>query len=380
MPSADRIVETNERELGSGASRIMPRNTYSATIYDSNKYNVKGYTYPNDLMDSNEYGQNRVIFYINASVDSRTFKSEDGNGVVGYSDVQRDERGSLIGQRVDAVSGAGASAIKGATAGALAGKFMFEKGTAGAVAGGVLGAGGAALIASNTSAPAAAAFSRPQKRLQAAIALYIPNQLSIRYSAGWSEEETAQFSAIAAGAQELIKSVTGDANLKRTGGLAQSVLTAGALGGFGSTPVPYATEMGIAAGLAANPKKEQAFKNVDFRTFTFEYTFAPRSEDEAKNVFNIIQAFKYHMHPEFKSPDNFLYIYPSEFDIIYYKGGTENLKIHRHTSCVLTELNVNYTPNGVFTTFPDGTPTQISVTMTFKELMLLTKEAIERYA
>lgn len=379
MPSADRIVETNEREVGTGASRIMPRNTYSATIYESNKYNVKGYTYPFDLMDSEEYGQNRVIFYINASVDSRVFKSQDGNQVVGY-DVQRDERGGLVGQQIGTGTAAIAAGGKGAVTGALAGKLVFEKGKAGAIAGGVLGAGGATLIASNTSAPAEAAFSRPQKRLQAAIALYIPNQLSIRYSAGWSEEETAQFSAVAAGVQNIamLKSMTME-NLKRTGGVAQSVLTSAALGGFGPSPVPYGTEMGIAAGLAANPKKEQAFKNVDFRTFTFEYTFAPRSEEEAKNVFNIIQAFKYHMHPEFKSPDNFLYIYPSEFDIVYYKGTTENLKIHRHTSCVLTEMNVNYTPNGVFTTFPDGTPTQINVSMTFKELMLLTKEAIERY-
>ena len=85
------------------------------------------------------------------------------------------------------------------------------------------------------------------------------------------------------------------------------------------------------------------------------------------------------MHPEFKSSDAFLYIYPSEFDIVYYKGSMENLSIHRHTSCVLTELNVNYTPNGVFTTFPNGMPTQINMTMTFKELMLLSKETIEKY-
>jgi hypothetical protein len=85
------------------------------------------------------------------------------------------------------------------------------------------------------------------------------------------------------------------------------------------------------------------------------------------------------MHPEFKSQDAFLYVYPSEFDITYYKGSEENLNIHRHTSCVLTELNVNYTPNGVFNTFPNGMPTQINLTMSFKELMLLSKETIEKY-
>ena len=85
------------------------------------------------------------------------------------------------------------------------------------------------------------------------------------------------------------------------------------------------------------------------------------------------------MHPEFKSENAFLYIYPSEFDVTYYKGGTENLNIHRHTSCVLTEVNVNYTPNGVFSTFDNGMPTQITLSLTFKELQLLSKETIEKY-
>ena len=137
--------------------------------------------------------------------------------------------------------------------------------------------------------------------------------------------------------------------------------------------------MGIATGLAANPKKEQAFKNVDFRTFSFDYQFAPKSATEAENVLNIIRSFKYHMHPEFKDTTGFLYIYPSEFDIVYYKGTQENLNIHRHTSCVLTEMNVNYTPNGIFSTFANGMPTQINITLTFKELMLLSKELIEKF-
>ena len=82
------------------------------------------------------------------------------------------------------------------------------------------------------------------------------------------------------------------------------------------------------------------------------------------------------MHPEMKDDRNFLYLYPSEFDITYYQGGRENLNLHRHTSCVLTDMSVNYTPNGNFSTFNDGMPTQINVAMTFKELSLLTKEKI----
>jgi len=38
---------------------------------------------------------------------------------------------------------------------------------------------------------------------------------------------------------------------------------------------------------------------------------------------------------------------------------------------------VNYAPNGQFTSFADGMPTQINITLTFKELALLTKDKIE---
>jgi hypothetical protein len=140
---------------------------------------------------------------------------------------------------------------------------------------------------------------------------------------------------------------------------------------------PFKDANSAATGLAANPKKEQIFGGVDFRTFQVEYNFFPRSGPEAENVKRIIYEFKYHMHPEFKDANNFLYIYPSEFDIFYYQNGKENLNIHRHTSCVLTEMSINYTPNGTFTTFDNGMPTQINVVMSFRELALLTKDKIK---
>jgi len=40
-------------------------------------------------------------------------------------------------------------------------------------------------------------------------------------------------------------------------------------------------------------------------------------------------------------------------------------------------LNVNYTPNGNFTTFDNGMPTQINIQLSFRELALLTKDKIE---
>lgn len=366
-------VGTDPTNAGSTASF-----TYTGSSYDD-KYNVKGLSYPDDLMTSKNYGYNRVVFYINVAEDSRVLR---GQGVQTVTGVTRDMRSALIGQNISGKQAAFAMGVGGAVAGSVAGNVLAGgSGGAGGLAGAALGVGAAAVLGYDASAgekpegqEKEPVFTRPQKRLRSAIALYIPNQLSTRYSAQWSEEDTAMFSALAKGGEELGRALQGDGSAKRSGGLAQEVLGAAAI-----NAAPGGQAAGILTGQAANPKKEQAFKNVDFRTFTFEYQFAPKDEAEASNVLNIIRAFKYHMHPEFKSADAFLYVYPSEFDIVYYHGSQENLNIHRHTSCVLTELNVNYTPNGVFATFPNGMPTQISMTMTFKELMLLTKETIEKY-
>ena len=399
MPSIDTILEQQSRaketsEIGSQTSRFMPRSEYRADAFSSDKYNVQGLTYPIDLMGSSEYGQNRVIFYINVSVDSRVLKSTTGSIEV-VEGVQRSERGELIGQNFNTAQVAVGAGVVGGITGAIAqGDFDIKSIASGALKGLVVGGGTAAVAGTlvlndqnNQESPPAEkkspTFTRPQKRLKAAIALYTPNQLSVRYSAGWGEEETAAFAQMGAigralgtitDTPEILRALQNTAT--KTGTIAKDILTAMAID---KTPLVGAA-MGIGAGLATNPKKEQAFKGIDFRTFTFEYQFAPRNEDEAINVQNIIKAFKYHMHPEFKDETGFLYIYPSEFDIVYYKGNEENLNIHRHTSCVLTEVNLNYSPNGVFSTFPNGMPTQIAMTLTFRELMPLTKELIERYA
>lgn len=377
-------ASNNSSPMGSNMSGSIgptgvPKFQYTGNDF-TNQYNVSGMSYPEDLMDNPAYGQNRVIFYINVSVDSRVLKNGTSDVAV-VEGVQRNMRGNLVGQKITGAQAAAVATVSGAIAGsALGGLIKTPVGSA--IAGAVLGGGGTALLtdqANNAEVPEGQlkepTFTRPQKRLKAAIALHIPNQLSARYSVGWGEEDTFMFSALTRGGEEIARALESKGSESRVSGVAKEVLSAAVVGGA----TPFGKEQGIAAGLAQNPKKEQAFKNVDFRTFTFEYQFAPKSSDEARNVMNIIRAFKYHMHPEFKSEDAFLYVYPSEFDIAYYKGTQENLHIHRHTSCVLTEMNVNYTPNGVFTTFSDGMPTQINVSLTFKELMLLSKELIEQY-
>jgi hypothetical protein len=326
------------------------------------KYNVSSHSYPSDLMSSTgDYGGNYVIFYINVAVDSKLAQSLSEQDFV--NDITPRDRGDLIAQNLtkDKLF-AGAAALN--VGGAVLGKALGAGGASATAAGlATVGAGATALMA--------ASATRAQRRLKTAIAMHVPNQLSIRYGMQWNEEDTGALQMATTASTELMAAVK-NKDAKNLSEPAKAIITNLAL-----SKGPNAAGMSAATGLAANPKKEQIFKGVDYRSFTFDYQFFPRDATEAQNVLNIIYEFKYHMHPEFKDNNNFIYIYPSEFDIFYYQNGAENMNLHRHTSCVLTELNVNYTPNGAFTTFDNGMPTQINVTMNFKELALLTKDKVK---
>lgn len=363
------------------------------TTLDS-KYKFDGLTYPDDLFkENNPYGDNYVVFFINVHKDSVLIKNDSAN----YVDASRQsERGAIQNLDGKALAAVGVVAAAGAVnAAGAAQKVAGNLSPVGATvtnlaAGGLLGGA----IVNNIGGPKA-----QYKNQLKAIALHMPGDLSIKYGATWDSTSLAGTTALAMGMENATKgAILGGAGGAIIGailggkkgavkGAAIGAAGGAAVGGAG-VAVDYASNLAMQApgagealsktsGTAANPKKEQLFKEVDYRNFTFSYQFFPRSSDEAKSILNIIQEFKLHMHPEFRPGTNqFLYIYPSEFDIYYYHKGKENLNIHRHTSCVLTDMSVTYTPQGVFTSFADGMPTQINVSLSFRELALLTKENI----
>jgi len=341
---------------------------YTPSVFGKNAtYDVNNYMYPSDLMaPDGRYGGNYAIFYINVVEDSKLFNDKSVQTV---NDLSPRDAGDLDAMKLDdkqLISGnAAVNTITG-----LIGGSILGKGISGAAKG--IAVANIPTVGVGVAATLAPEAKRSKKRLKTAIALHIPNQLSIRYGMQWNEDDTAALAMAAVGSGEIIKAMGEGGSMKDVTDVGTAIIANIAL-----SKGPMAAANSKALGLAANPKKEQIFKGVDFRTFAFDYQFYPRSAEEAQNVLNIIEQFKYHMHPEFKDTNNFIYVYPSEFDVFYYQGGRENMNLHRHTSCVLSEMNINYTPNGSFTTFANGMPTQINVTLSFKELALLSKEKIK---
>jgi hypothetical protein len=138
-------------------------------------------------------------------------------------------------------------------------------------------------------------------------------------------------------------------------------------------------------GTVINPMMEIIYSSPRFREFQFDFMFYPRSEKEAYRLQNILETLRFHQAPEIKEESaGYLLIPPSEFDIKFYYNGVENPNIPKISTCVLSNINMDYAPNGFAayetpnSTGPylggTGMPVAIRLTLSFTETELLTKK------
>lgn len=128
-------------------------------------------------------------------------------------------------------------------------------------------------------------------------------------------------------------------------------------------------------GKANNTRKEMLFKDVDFRDIAMSFNLVARSKKDMENIEAIVKALKYHMYPELVSHE-FIWIYPAEFDIVHYYKGKINKHMPRHTSCVLTNVTLKYGNDSFINVHEDGSPTNITMTLQFKEIAQLNKKSV----
>ena len=121
-----------------------------------------------------------------------------------------------------------------------------------------------------------------------------------------------------------------------------------------------------ATGQVLNPNLELLFKNVTLRSFKFTFEFFPRNRREATEVMHIIQCLKAHSAAK-KSGGIFLEA-PDIFQLSYRKGAAAHPFLNKFKPTVLTNVSMNYTGSNVYSTFYDGTPTHMLMTLNFKEL------------
>jgi len=231
-------------------------------------------------------------------------------------------------------------------------------------------------------------FARTIRRTKDTIALYMPDSLAFSHDQQYSEVSmnTGIF-GLAGVAGSSISDMMKSGSMQELAGI------------LGKNVSPFAAQairskfgdqgdllFSAATGTVMNPQLELLYRSPQFRNFTFEFIFYPRSEEEARQVHLIIDKLKFHQAPELKKGSaGFFLVPPSEFDIEFHYNGKINPNLPRMSTCVLTKIDLDYAPNG-FAAYevplknsPEvggtGMPVGIRMVLNFMETEILTKNS-----
>ena len=158
-----------------------------------------------------------------------------------------------------------------------------------------------------------------------------------------------------------------------TSGNGQDLITnymaAMAVNNFGAN-VSAESLLSRSEGKILNPNMELLFKGVQLRGFNFTFNMAPRFDQEAIAIKNIIRTFKKSMAPRTSSGAGAgLFIdSPNIFQLEYRSGNGKHPFLNSFKPCALTNMSVDDTASGVYTTYEDATPVHMKLTLSFQEL------------
>jgi hypothetical protein len=358
-------------------------------------YNVGTYSYPDGLGVRADL-QHYVTFFINVRgkskfVQNGEYKTNDK--VSPYAIAGTSIRNTLDN------SGVGTSAVYGAAV--LAGVYTIGKGVTGTLLGaqsaqastaakaaaaakstagklgGIAAVGLFGLAVSEIAGQAMAATQVLQqdqtKRLQDVITLHMQERPAVSYGINYQDKDLGILGGLLGVDSAMSESLN-------AGSFAAGMATNMALQ-VAKVPsiIPGLGSIGdivqLAGKVKTNPFREVFFEGIDYRKFNFKYKFMPKSEKEVTAIYNIIDKFKEHMHPEIAGGGAF-FLYPSEFEIAYYYNNKENGYFNKIATCALTDMSVEYGGDQI-STFSNGAPTEVNLTLSFRELELITKESIK---
>jgi len=332
-------------------------------------FNIGLYTYPADLtsQDSLHYVEFTIVERgksIRASPNRSKIKEGDAPSQGAVDNPTEEELANVATTTAAVAGGIGLS------------RLVSSTGAGGQFVAGVVGAVAVDFLIEDFS------LIEPDTKyiLTDVITLHVDGPPSVKYNVNYSNKDIGMLAGLVGPGSAIVDAISS----RNMDNFKSAVTGAGAAVGTAvlSKLVSIPSFLGIGdigaalsagTGRTLNPFREVIFESMDPRSFTFKYKFLPKSKTETNMVRDIINLFKYHMHPNITN-DKLFFIYPSEFDIKYYFRGRENEYIHKFARCVLTSMDVTY-GGDQFSSFNDGSPTEVNVSLSFQEVDILTKKS-----
>ena len=166
-----------------------------------------------------------------------------------------------------------------------------------------------------------------------------------------------------------------------------------------------------------NPKVDVLYGNSELRQFTFSFFMAPQSKKESEELKMIIKTLRKYSAPEIGVPTSvradvnaaisavgnlagqpglfagasgqgsqlksgLWFVPPAEFLISFHSiannAAPENEYLPKIGRCVLERIDVDFSPGqNEFSTFNDGAPTNVQLTMIFREMRIISQTDID---
>ena len=120
-------------------------------------------------------------------------------------------------------------------------------------------------------------------------------------------------------------------------------------------------------GAIVNPNLELLFQRPTLRPFSFQFKLTPRDEREQNEIIKILRFFKQGMAP-IRTQSQLYLKSPHTFRIQYIQDNSEHQFLHKFKECALQTFNVNYTPDGNYSTYESGVMTSYVIRMQLQEL------------
>ena len=153
---------------------------------------------------------------------------------------------------------------------------------------------------------------------------------------------------------------------------------------------PGAVAVAGLAGYSLYPNIHVIYRSPELRIFTFAFLLTPSSQTESDTNKRIVKNMRKYaapkiigevqlpfLNPEATSPTALAFEAPEEWNIDFLFKGKTNQSIPKIKRAALLNISADYTSQGEWSTFKDGSPIACMLTLTFKELELIHKDSIE---
>ena len=222
------------------------------------------------------------------------------------------------------------------------------------------------------------------------ILLFMPEDVQAQYGANWGGQGVGVGQAGAAsmlGTKTKLQDIgdmwgntweTSKGGLKIGGYSIAKTLMNATMGGQLTTD----QLMGGVSGQIINPNVELMYAAPELRGMTLNFKMMARSPQEGRNIFTICQTLKKSMLPSWGGDvkgmgrSGALLTIPKIVSVKFMTGNKLNPYVTQYKPCAITNVNINYTPDGSYATYEDGSPVATMLQVQFKELKLVFEQEI----